>query len=256
MDIGTHLREARERRGVTLQQIAEATKLSRTTLLYIERNGFDQLPGGIFTKGYLRAYAAEVGADPEEVVREYVRQNPDPVDEAPAPPPARRLAAGRYYVPAGVAVGLMLVAYSAMHRSGREETPAAVSPVEVAAPVAPIEDLGAVAELLPAIRRSELPLSLEIQATRECWVSVVADGASVLYRLIPSGERVTVLARDMLVLRVGDPGALAYTLNGAVGRPLGKPGKPVTVEITRTNFQTFLADPAADTARLRPASVT
>lgn len=74
MDIGTHLRECRERRGVTLHQIAASTKLSSTTLQLIERNAFDRLPGGIFTKGYLRAYAAEVGVDPKAVVEEYLAQ--------------------------------------------------------------------------------------------------------------------------------------------------------------------------------------
>lgn len=68
MEIGTYLRECRERRDITLHQIAASTKLSSTTLQLIERNAFDHLPGSIFTKGYLRAYAAEVGVDPEEVV--------------------------------------------------------------------------------------------------------------------------------------------------------------------------------------------
>ena len=60
MDIGTHLRAGRERRGMTLRQLADATKLSATTLGYIERSELGRLPGGIFAKGYLRACAAEV----------------------------------------------------------------------------------------------------------------------------------------------------------------------------------------------------
>jgi transcriptional regulator with XRE-family HTH domain len=74
MDIGTYLREARQRQGISLHQVAGSTKLSTATLQYIERNEFDRLPGGIFTKGYLRVYAAEVGVNPQEVVDEYLAQ--------------------------------------------------------------------------------------------------------------------------------------------------------------------------------------
>src|SRR5688572_7841802 len=83
MDIGKHLSEARKRRGMTLRQIADLTKLSMTTLQQIERNELDRLPGGIFSRGYLRAHAAEVGVNPEEVVDEYLVQLPaQPAAEA------------------------------------------------------------------------------------------------------------------------------------------------------------------------------
>ena len=80
MNVGTRLREARERLGITLQQVSDSTKLSTTVLQHIERNEFDRLPGGIFTKGHLRAYAAKVRVNPEEVVDQYLVQFPARVD--------------------------------------------------------------------------------------------------------------------------------------------------------------------------------
>lgn len=72
MDVGTRLREARHRRGLTLDDITASTKVSRHTLDHIEHNRFSRLPGGILTRGYLRAYAAEVGLDPEPIVSDYL----------------------------------------------------------------------------------------------------------------------------------------------------------------------------------------
>jgi hypothetical protein len=54
------------------------------------------------------------------------------------------------------------------------------------------------------------------------------------------GERETIDARDDLVLRAGNPSALAVTLNGSPARLPGRPGAPTTVRITRENYREFL----------------
>jgi cytoskeleton protein RodZ len=73
---GTKLREARERRGVTLRQIANATKISIAVLEALERGDVSRLPGGIFSRAFVRSYAVEVGLDPEEAIREFAAQFP------------------------------------------------------------------------------------------------------------------------------------------------------------------------------------
>jgi hypothetical protein len=70
----------------------------------------------------------------------------------------------------------------------------------------------------------------------------VADGDLVIHRLLQKGERVAIGATRELVLRIGDPAAFAYTLNGARGRSLGDAGKPVTVTMTGRNYHTFVDD--------------
>src|SRR2546425_5302802 len=71
---GAKLRDARERRGVTLRQIANATKISVRALEALERNDIKRLPGGIFSRAFVRSYASEVGLDPEAVVRDFMAQ--------------------------------------------------------------------------------------------------------------------------------------------------------------------------------------
>src|SRR5262245_8773801 len=71
-DVGTELREAREKHGLSLKDIAARTKIREALLFAMERNEFTQLPSGLLARGFFRAYAAEVGLPPETIVRKYV----------------------------------------------------------------------------------------------------------------------------------------------------------------------------------------
>src|SRR5689334_20267541 len=75
-DFGTRMRRAREARGVCLRQIADTTKLSMRALEALERNDISLLPGGIYSRAFVRCYALEVGIDPEQTVREFITQFP------------------------------------------------------------------------------------------------------------------------------------------------------------------------------------
>src|SRR5919206_794189 len=76
IDFGTKMKRAREARGVSLRQIAMATKISVAALEALERNDISRLPGGIFSRAFVRSYAIEVGLDPEDTVREFVAEFP------------------------------------------------------------------------------------------------------------------------------------------------------------------------------------
>jgi len=68
---GENLRREREMRGVTLQEISAATKISVRFLQALEKEDFGQIPGGIFTRSFIRAYAKYLGLDEEHVLAEY-----------------------------------------------------------------------------------------------------------------------------------------------------------------------------------------
>jgi cytoskeletal protein RodZ len=74
---GATLRNAREGRGVSLRQIANATKISVAALEALERNDISRLPGGIFSRAFVRSYAIEVGLDPDATIAEFVAQFPN-----------------------------------------------------------------------------------------------------------------------------------------------------------------------------------
>ena len=88
-DFGAELRHAREERGVSLRQISTATKISMSVLEALERNDFSRLPGGIFSRAFVRAFAVEVGLDPEDAVRDFLvefeQSEQDRITSAPRP---------------------------------------------------------------------------------------------------------------------------------------------------------------------------
>ncbi|MBI2222910.1 MAG: DUF4115 domain-containing protein [Acidobacteria bacterium] len=73
-DFGAQLREARERKGISLRQIAASTKISVVALEGLERNDVSKLPGGIFSRAFVRSYAIEVGLDPDETVKQFLER--------------------------------------------------------------------------------------------------------------------------------------------------------------------------------------
>jgi cytoskeleton protein RodZ len=69
---GEKLRREREMRGITLEEIAEATKIGSRSLTALETEDFDKLPGGIFNKGFVRSYARYLGIDEDQAVADFL----------------------------------------------------------------------------------------------------------------------------------------------------------------------------------------
>lgn len=76
-DFGSKMKRTREERGVSLRHIAEVTKISVSALEALERDDISRLPGGIFSRAFVRSYALEIGLDPEQTVREFLARFPD-----------------------------------------------------------------------------------------------------------------------------------------------------------------------------------
>ena len=70
-DLGARLKHARLAKNVSLREIATATKISVVALEALEKSDYSRLPGGIFSRAFVRAYAQAVGLDPETAVNEF-----------------------------------------------------------------------------------------------------------------------------------------------------------------------------------------
>src|SRR5437763_14792231 len=97
-NFGSTFKKARESKGISLDRIAAETRISTRFLNAIENEEFNLLPGGIFNRGFVRAYAEKVGLDPDQAVADYerlaeVHQPLDTLTAAAIPPakPDRRL---------------------------------------------------------------------------------------------------------------------------------------------------------------------
>jgi cytoskeletal protein RodZ len=267
-DFGSRLRESRERRGITLRQIANATKISVGVLDALEHNDISRLPGGIFGRAFVRSYAAEVGLDPEATIRDFMATFPNDSVTAGHPTSERnddfgrlesdRRRAGTYLSLVAISIpiaGAML--WVGAGRRVREAPPPAVvttrpaplqrgiepvpPPVASSPPVVPTTapaDTPAPAAATWAPERDELTVALTVK--RPCWVTATIDGRKTLDRLLQAGAQQTIEVRREMVLTVGDASAISMTLNGAAARPLGKAGEVVTTHVTPNNFRDYL----------------
>jgi cytoskeleton protein RodZ len=248
MDLGSDLRQARERAGLSLSDIAARTKIPPRHLAAIENNEFDKVPAGIFLRSFIRTYAREVNVDPEAAIAEY-RSMTDPITEFPAETKALPVEAEtpsesalhelnvsrRPWVFALVASAVLvgLVAENRYSADKTSDTPKAAVVVPPEAPV-PIAPRIPAAQPIPIVQATPVGttgtgLQMEIRAQNHCWVRAVVDGQPTLERLLQPGETQSFTAQRDIVLRVGDPAAFSYSVNGLAGKPLGAANEPVTV---------------------------
>jgi hypothetical protein len=106
--VGTILREARKRRKIELSEVEAATRIRFRFLRAIEDEEWDVLPGGVYTRGFIRTYASFLGLDGDRLVNDY-RESVEPwhrSGDAPQSQPGSEAASGG---PRGVALGALVV---------------------------------------------------------------------------------------------------------------------------------------------------
>jgi cytoskeletal protein RodZ len=255
-DFGGKLRLARERRGISLRQIAASTKISMAALEALERNDMSKLPGGIFSKAFVRSYAVEVGLDPDETAREFLDRFHGGRVGAIA---ASAVASGddstfeaRQRI-AGVVLKLVLISvpligvvlYFSMRSrpAARPVVPkmstSAPPPVDSRAPLPQQTAPVSAAPARPSAVAART-MTLELHLTGDCWVKLTVDGRPVLSRLMLAGEKDVRQIHDVVVIEVGDAGAFAFSVDGKPGKSLGQTGQVRTARITRETLAQFL----------------
>ena len=227
MNMGARLRMGREARGLSLLALAEALRVQPKYLAAIEGNDWRAIPPRPYGRGFVRAYAAYIGENPEQTVRDFFAQfAPPPAANIPEPhsnvlayPKLARMRGGLAgAVLACVIAGLVLVA--ALRPGRTRETPAtgAVGTSGTAAPVPAATDVAAPSGEAAA------PVSLAIEATAPAWVTASVDGRRMVYRTLQPGERETLRGREYIALRVGDAGAIRLQINGGAASVMGPSG--------------------------------
>jgi cytoskeletal protein RodZ len=247
---GERLRRERELRGVSLRDVADATKISTRFLKALEDDRVDLLPGGLFPRAFVRQYAKQLGLDADRLVAEFLYDHgglsqPPARPRSPEAPPRGGLFV--VFVCSGLALLGLLKAGS------REDVPAADRPAPAleAAPSAqaPVATVYAPAMAVPESPPASEGLVLTLRAEQSCWVEVRADGERVLSRVLGAGEIATLQADGELVLSVGNAGGLSFSVNDRPGVSLGRSGEVRrNVVITKHNLPALVEDAEPHTA--------
>ena len=247
MNVGMQLREAREARGLSLDALASATRIKVHVLEGLERNDLTAAPPRPYARGFVAAYAREVGLDADQTARSYFAQFATPVEPPPLviepvlpieESPWRRLV-----VPMVAVVLVALVAAAAglvainrraavLERESGAIGTAGTIPASAAAaqPGATVGTAAQTPQAAAAVRAAG-GTAVTLVAERPVWVSATADGKRVVYRIMQGGDTETVRASRDLVLRVGDAGAVRWSVNGAAPAVMGERGEVRTARL-------------------------
>jgi cytoskeleton protein RodZ len=249
---GENLRRERELRGVSLRDIADATKISVRFLDALEKGRHDLLPGGLFVRAFVKQYARHLGLDVDRTVADFLYAYPDAVPEKPpVPPPPRAPFPRGLLVFVGVALVAGVFSWRALSERSARPTEVARRPA-VAPAVLPTDRVYPLPTPTPAApaaasasARPGDALVLTLTAQQNCWVHAQADGQTVINRVLSEGETETLEAEGQIVLSVGNAGGLALTVNDRPGVSLGKAGEVKrNIVITKQSLPSFVQDAA------------
>jgi transcriptional regulator with XRE-family HTH domain len=246
LDPAARLRTAREQKGLSHRQVAEATKLSVRAIELLERDCLSGLPEGIYRRSIIRAVAREVGLNPEQVLSEFTAQHPDDLptisaSAIPEPKPATSFNKVLTLVSAvlPMAAGILYFALPVTRAmvTDKPQPPAQQRRAEpVPAEVIPVGGFGE----MPIASVRPVPVVVTLTISSRCQLRVVADGHEIIGRTMEQGETVPIELGSELLLMGDNASAVQFSINGQAGRLLGSPGDVLSTRIGRDDYQDFL----------------
>jgi cytoskeletal protein RodZ len=242
--LGIRLRELREAKGVSLDDIARSTRVGRRHLEALETDTWAELPAPVFVKGFIRAYCDFLDASPVEPLRLYQEASGEPVkalrvQHATRAVPSRRagplVVSVILFLALGASLFALRIGLKGSARQAPPQTtasapakidpapaptpaPAATAPV-VTSPVAPGQP-----SPVPSAEPKPPGQRLVMRAVEPTWIRVQVDEGQVAEELLQAGAVREWTAARRFVLTVGNAGGLELDLNGKRMPSLGAKG--------------------------------
>jgi len=261
--VGLILRETRESRGLTLEDVAKVTRIGKSYLSDLEEEKFDKLPSGAYAKGFLRVYSAYLGLSEQEMIALYENKvsanNPGSTDRLSGPDPAQeeKLAAGtgkrRWFALSGfiiVAAALYLIQDLPDRKTSREagnvSIPATPKPQTVTSPLQQSAPPGTDAEKqVSADEVKELSkqpgikdgsalskgIVLKIKVIEDGWLDITIDDTITQHYELKSGDLIEWKGENVFTLDVSNAGGIEAELNGRQLKPFGGIGEPAHISL-------------------------
>jgi cytoskeleton protein RodZ len=267
--IGDTLRRERLRRGLKLEQVAAQTKIGSHLLRAIEENRFDRLPGGLFTRSFLRQYTHALELNDEDLIAS-LKQFEEPT--IPVPEPARHykpsqlphmptiawlvvvmFACGGIYavwenarrsLPETDVIAQGAVAHGERAVSNGKATPANAYPeVRKAEDVAPARDTRQL-----GLSSGEAVMRVVFAASEPVWLAIKSDGVNSYTGTLQGQESKEFDASTKMTVLVGNAAGLAVSVNG----------KPVTLTGAHGEVRSLVLTPSGVSvvSRTPPAMMT
>jgi len=223
--IGEQFREAREAKGLSIEDAHRSTKIHVRVLKAMEEDRTSELLDPTYAKVFLKKYANFLELDPQPIIEAYLNAEP-PTPRVPlsireqaepetAPEPA---GPGRWLIPGVITltaiVGAVFIGFLAkdLYRTVTPAgAPSKASSAEVTKASQPKKML---------VPKSK-PLRLKVAASQDCWMQVKVDGKVLFQAILKEGQNESWEAKEGVELWVGNAAALSLSLNGRALDPLG-----------------------------------
>ena len=254
--IGQELKRERELRGISLEEIADTTKINIRFLSALEEDRLDLLPEQFFTRGIIRTYAKYLGLDEQNSLNTYLEgmqiqetqvtsdeeKNPEVSEEAESSPKEKKISL-LFALMVLVLIAIIVVMYIVIRK---EENP----PPDTAKTESIKQNTQETQEkpitTPPIIQEEPEPeqkeMNIEIAVQQVTWMEIFADQEKVDSGVKVPGERLQFKATQEFLIHIGNAGGVTYTINGEEGIKFGEPGEVVKdIQITLDNYQDFIA---------------
>lgn len=231
VSFGRYLQAIRTERNIRLERVAEETRIALATLEAVENEDFGRLPPEAFLRGFLRAYAKAIGANPDEAVRRYEARRMLLTSDAAVEHERQMISdelRGKLIVSLILLAGLMAVSlFGYQHWSQRPRDASKSAPAPNAGSVTTGQP-SAVNSLSPseAAKRPRIPATpkhvLTVSAQEDGWVKVSIDQGTPSEHTLKAGGQVKLEAQVSFNLLIGNAAGIRLNLDG---KPVHVPGK-------------------------------
>ncbi|HPR64354.1 MAG TPA: DUF4115 domain-containing protein [Thermoanaerobaculia bacterium] len=223
--VGTILKQSREAKGISLEDVARKSNIALRYLRAIEEHNFQLLPNEVFARAFIRQYARIVGLESEEAVELYRRERgtAERKGRAVSRNPVNQ---GFFWVfiVCTILVGIfgLVFLFQSLQNSGVEtpENQTSIRPTEP-------EPEPATAKTVPVVE----PTRIDLTFLRRCWITITLDGKKVFEGVKEPGDRLSYSLRESLAFRAGDGGAVQVERGGEPYPIQGRDGQPLDVTI-------------------------
>lgn len=263
--IGAILKQEREKRGLSLEEAHDATKITPQNLSALEEDRFDYFPNRVYARAFLRDYANFLGLDSAELLTQYEEQwNPQLEVETAVTAPRKSV-----WKPIGYTLlvivllgGIGTAGYIQLntHKSVRhhvvsrsvrhEEEKTADAPAQPKTTPAAESASNPAETLKPQQPVVPDKLTLNVATFDEVWVLVKVDEKTAFIGNMAKGKSMSFDAKSVVFIRAGKAGAVQLKINGKLQPslgPLGTPGEKTfkLSDVVSTPASTESAAPAA-----------
>lgn len=247
-NFGSYIKNLRERKKLSLEELAARTKISLQYLAALEDNRLDELPSKTHVRLFLRAYLHQLGEDLDELTTKFKEiEMTEEFRYKPKPIRKKSRFLDVILVAAGVVL-VLIILWEVFKKSPEKSTPVQSNQAEMGLPLreaVPIQP-SSTETLTTAVATpvAEQKLLLRLEATGKSWAEIIADGKTVYYDFLNPNQKKEWSCKNGFIITLGNPDAVNGFINEQRLKPLAsRANKPVIdLKINFENYKSFLEE--------------